>query len=192
MPPYNGSGTFAVYTPGNPVVTNTTISSTVQNNTNNDFATGLSTALTKDGQTTPTANIPMGGFRITSVGAPSATGDALSEGRAIGGTTPAVGTFLTVRSASSVTAITATATPVTLFTPSANSSGLYLVNAYITNAGAANYTAAAWLLFDGTNARLVTISNGALLTITLSGTDVQATQTSGSNQVISYSYIYQG
>lgn len=56
--PYNGSGTFSVYTPGNPVVTGTTISSTVQINTVNDFATGLSTAITKDGQTTTTAAIP--------------------------------------------------------------------------------------------------------------------------------------
>jgi len=56
--PYNGSGTFAVYTPGTPYVTGTVISSTVANNVNSDFATGLSTALTKDGQTTATALIP--------------------------------------------------------------------------------------------------------------------------------------
>lgn len=31
------------------------------------FATGLSTCLTKDGQTTPTANLPMGGFKHTNV-----------------------------------------------------------------------------------------------------------------------------
>lgn len=35
------------------------------------FATGLSTAICKDGQTTPTANLPMGGFRHTGVGAGS-------------------------------------------------------------------------------------------------------------------------
>lgn len=56
--PYNGSGVFTPYTPGNPVTTGTTISSTVQNNTVTDFATGLSTALTKDGQTTATQRIP--------------------------------------------------------------------------------------------------------------------------------------
>lgn len=32
------------------------------------FATGLSTCVTKDGQTIPTANLPMGGFRHTNVG----------------------------------------------------------------------------------------------------------------------------
>lgn len=38
----------------------------------NDIATGLTTALTKDGQTTPTANLPMGGFIHTNVGNASA------------------------------------------------------------------------------------------------------------------------
>jgi len=56
--PFNGSGTFNVYTPGTPYVTGTTISSTVANNVNSDFATGLSTCITKDGQTTTTAAIP--------------------------------------------------------------------------------------------------------------------------------------
>lgn len=55
---YNGSGTFALYTPGNPVVTGTTIASTWANNTLSDIATGLSTAVTKDGQTTTTARVP--------------------------------------------------------------------------------------------------------------------------------------
>ena len=76
--PYNGSGSFAVYTPGTPYVTGTVISSTVANNVNSDFATGLSTAITKDGQTTITANIPMSNFKLTGLPAGSATGDSLS------------------------------------------------------------------------------------------------------------------
>jgi hypothetical protein len=76
MPPYNGSGGFAVYTPGTPFVTGTTISSTVANNVNSDFATGLTNAITKDGQSTPTANIPLGGFKLTGVGAGTAATDA--------------------------------------------------------------------------------------------------------------------
>jgi len=74
--PYNGSGVFAVYTPGNPVVTGTTISSTVQNNTMSDFATGLSTCITKDGQTTVTADIPMAAHKITGLAAGTASTDA--------------------------------------------------------------------------------------------------------------------
>ena len=56
--PYNGSGVFAVYTPGTPYVTGSTISSTVANSVNTDFATGLTTAIAKDGQTTTTQAIP--------------------------------------------------------------------------------------------------------------------------------------
>jgi len=55
---YNGSGTFQINTIGQPVVTGTVISSTAFNALTADLATGLSTALTKDGQTTATARIP--------------------------------------------------------------------------------------------------------------------------------------
>jgi hypothetical protein len=69
---YNGSGTFSLAA-GNPVVTGTTISSTWANNTLSDIATGLSTVICKDGQTTVTANLPMATFKHTGVGAASAT-----------------------------------------------------------------------------------------------------------------------
>jgi hypothetical protein len=54
---YNGSGTFQINTTGQPVVTGTVISSTAFNALTADLATGLSTAITKDGQTTTTARI---------------------------------------------------------------------------------------------------------------------------------------
>lgn len=75
---FNGSGVFNLYSPGNPVVTGTTISSTWANNTLSDIATGLSTAITKDGQTTITANIPFNGNKITGLGAGTARTDAAS------------------------------------------------------------------------------------------------------------------
>jgi hypothetical protein len=55
---YNGSGTFNINTSGQPVVTGTVISSTAFNALTADLATGLSTAITKDGQTAATARIP--------------------------------------------------------------------------------------------------------------------------------------
>ena len=55
---YNGSGTFQINTTGQPVVTGTVISSSAFNALTADLATGLSTAITKDGQTTTTARIP--------------------------------------------------------------------------------------------------------------------------------------
>jgi len=54
---YNGSGTFQINSAGQPVVTGTVISSTAFNALTADLATGLSTAITKDGQTTTTARI---------------------------------------------------------------------------------------------------------------------------------------
>jgi len=66
--PYNGAGVFSTYTPGNPVVAGTVISSTWANNTLNDIANnGLSNAITKDGQTTATAGI---GFYAGTVSLP--------------------------------------------------------------------------------------------------------------------------
>ena len=55
---YNGSGVFVINTAGQPVVTGTVISSTAFNALTADLGTGLSTAITKDGQTATTARIP--------------------------------------------------------------------------------------------------------------------------------------
>lgn len=73
---YNGSGTFQINTAGQPVVSGTTISSTAFNTLTADLASGLSTAITKDGQTTLTANIPWSGYRLTGLGAATAGTDA--------------------------------------------------------------------------------------------------------------------
>ena len=70
---FNGSGTFVINTAGQPVVPNTVISATAFNALTADLANGLSTCITKDGQTTPTANIPMGNNKITGL-APGPSG----------------------------------------------------------------------------------------------------------------------
>ena len=75
---FNGTGTFLINTSGQPVVTGTTITSTAFNALTADLATGLSTAITKDGQTVVTGNIPLNGFKLTNVGAPTVAGDALT------------------------------------------------------------------------------------------------------------------
>ncbi len=74
---YNGTGTFDVFTPGNPVVTGTPIDSSVHNNTMSDFAVGLTNAMTRDGQSPATSNIPLGGFKLTGLGAATTAGDAV-------------------------------------------------------------------------------------------------------------------
>ena len=74
---YNGSGTFQINTSGQPVVAGTVISSTAFNSLTSDLANGLTTAITKDGQTTVTANIPLAGFKITGLGAATVGTDAV-------------------------------------------------------------------------------------------------------------------
>jgi len=54
---YNGSGTFNINSAGQPVVAGTVISATAFNALTADLGVGLSTAITKDGQTTTTARI---------------------------------------------------------------------------------------------------------------------------------------
>jgi len=54
---YNGSGTFNINTTGQPVVAGTVITASAFNALTTDLATGLTTAITKDGQTTTTARI---------------------------------------------------------------------------------------------------------------------------------------
>lgn len=46
----------------------------------NDAAQGFDNCVTRDGQSPATANIPLGGFKLTGLGAPTLAGDALSYG----------------------------------------------------------------------------------------------------------------
>lgn len=71
------SGTFSINTSGQPVVTGTTISSSVFNALTADLATGLTTCVLKDGSQTITANIPMATFKFTGLGAGTANGEAM-------------------------------------------------------------------------------------------------------------------
>jgi hypothetical protein len=108
---YNGSGTFNINSAGQPVVTGTTITSTAFNLLTADLATGLSTAMTKDGQSTPTANIPMGTFKLTGLGAGTAATDAAQYGQLqAGATTIAVVTGTDTLTGTLTPAITAYAT----------------------------------------------------------------------------------
>src|SRR3954469_24131198 len=76
--PLNGSGSYsAPASTWNPAVTNTTINSTDWTALLADLTTALSTAMYKDGQATPTANIPMGGFKLTGLAAGNASGNSL-------------------------------------------------------------------------------------------------------------------
>jgi len=74
--PFNGSGTYTLPA-GNPVVTGTTISSTTTNNTNSDIATALTNCVTRDGQSTPSADLPMNSHKLTGLSAGTSNGDSV-------------------------------------------------------------------------------------------------------------------
>jgi hypothetical protein len=74
---FNGNGVFLINTAGQPVVPNTVISATTFNLLTADLANGLTNAITKDGQSTVTANIPMSNFKITGLGAGTSPNDAV-------------------------------------------------------------------------------------------------------------------
>jgi hypothetical protein len=98
----NGSGTY-ILPAGNPVITGSVISSTWANNTLNDIATALSGSIATDGQTSPVANLTMGGFSHTNVGNASLRTQYASAGQVQDGT------FQYLTSVSGADTITATA-----------------------------------------------------------------------------------
>lgn len=66
--PYNGSGTYtAPANSWNPAVGGTTVDSADWNSTQSDYETAFSSVITRDGQSNPTANLPMAGFKHTGV-----------------------------------------------------------------------------------------------------------------------------
>jgi hypothetical protein len=71
--PRNGSGTY-VLPAGNPVVPGTVIQTAWANPTMSDIAAALTASISADGQTSPVANLPMGGFKHTGA-APAAAVD---------------------------------------------------------------------------------------------------------------------
>ena len=93
---FNGSGTYNLPA-GNPVVTSTTISSSTTNTTNSDIATALTNCITRDGQSTPSANLPMNAKKLTGLAAGTSAGDSVRyeqvvlTGAALG--TPTSGTL---------------------------------------------------------------------------------------------------
>lgn len=89
--PFNGSGTFNVFTPGNPISNGQTSDAVLFNNTISDLASGLSNTLTKDGQNPATADISLGNHKATNVSNATLRTDAVNAGQVQDGSP----TFLT-------------------------------------------------------------------------------------------------
>lgn len=181
---FNGSGTFVINSAGQPVVTGTVISSTAFNALTADLATGLTTTLTKDGQTTPTANIPMGTFKFTGLGVGSAATDSAN----ISQVQSSFGSFLTVAGTDTITAtvspsLTAYAVgQMFAFVAANTNTGAVTIN--ISSLGAkaitkngntaltagdltANYLFV--IVYDGTQFQVVGVSSTTFTNLTISG-----------------------
>jgi hypothetical protein len=89
---YNGSGVFVVNSSGQPVVASTLITAATFNAFTADAATGLSTAILKDGTQTVTADIPFNNKKLTGVAPGTLRTDAASIATIQDGTGVYVGT----------------------------------------------------------------------------------------------------
>lgn len=74
---YNGTGTFVPLSPEYPAVSGAVIYADDWNAIIEDFAAGLTLAMTLDGQSTPSANLPMGNFHFTGLSVGVAPGDSV-------------------------------------------------------------------------------------------------------------------
>ena len=108
---YDGSGNFT--TTFSDFQFDSVISETEVNTNFADIEVGLSTAITKDGQTTVTANIPMASFKFTGLGAGSAATDSATLGQiqaqayVWGGTASGTADALTLTATPAITAYAA-------------------------------------------------------------------------------------
>ena len=189
---FNGSGTFVINSAGQPVVTGTVISSTAFNALTADLATGLSTTITKNGQSTPTANLPMGGFKLTGL----VDGTAATDSATVSQIQSAYGTFLT---ASGTNTITATVSPsltayavgqIFAFVAAATNTGATTIN--ISSLGAKSITrlgataliagdliinSVAFIVYDGTQFQLLNPNTFTNITFTGNATFAAYTET---------------
>lgn len=123
----DGSGSYSLAA-GNPVITGTLISSTTFNTTMSDVATAMTQSIAKDGQTTPSANLPMGGNKHTGVADGTASNQYASVNQAQNGSLISVGSVANV----GATAYTGSVSPaiasytdgmMVTWTPNATSTG---------------------------------------------------------------------
>lgn len=146
----DGSGTYNLPA-GQPVSTGTTISSTVHNTLASDVAAALTQSLSKDGQTTPTANLPMGGFKFTGVADGSASNQFATVGQLQSAAVSLAG------SVSGTDTITANLNPAIL----SYTSGLF-VSLIVANT---NATTTPTLALNGLSAKTIVRSGGQALAI---------------------------
>jgi len=80
--PFNGSGIFnRVYNWVTDKANSVLVTASRMDGEDDGFATGLSNCMTRDGQSPPTANIPMGGFKLTGLADGTVATDSMAYGQ---------------------------------------------------------------------------------------------------------------
>ena len=110
------------------------------------------------------------------VGTTSASGTSTNTAKVVGGL------FFTA----SGTASAANATATTIFTCPALPNGVYIVNAQLANNDPAAYMAVSLISVGNATLRATSLAVGTNMIITVSGQNIQATQTSGASQTVTW------
>ena len=169
MSGFNGSGTFVISAVGLPYAAGTVINQTVANQLNTDLAAGLSACITKDGQTTVTADIPMNSHKLTGLGGATASTDAVNMSQLQSGAS------LLLSGVSGTDTITGSLTPAL---------GAYVAGGTYRFVSVGANTGAVVLSINGLGNKAITkngttalaagdIISGALVTVTYDGTQFQ-------------------
>ena len=170
---YNGSGVFQINSAGQPVITGTTITSTAFNALTTDLATGLTTAITKDGQTATTARIPFAlgvSSTLTTDATSSTTGSIITAGGISSQKALFIGTTATITNGIVGTATNnnASAGIIGEYTTAAPA-GVGMTTAVAANVASISLTAGDWDVFSnysysGTSTVLVTLASMSITT----------------------------
>lgn len=177
MAGYNGSGAFSFsYSWQNDAANAIPITASRMDTQFQDAVGGFDLCVTRDGQGSPSADIPWNSHKITGLALATTSGDALSYGQAAtvsaltvtGDTTS--GRVFSISGTTSLISATAT----TIYTLPLVSNGTWLITCGLTVSDA-TYSGAAITQQDSGSTSLVQLINGGGMTLTHSGRAIQAT-----------------
>lgn len=165
----NGSGVYTLPV-GNPVVSGTPIASSWANTTLTDIGNELTNSIDKSGRTTPLADLPLGGFKLTGMGSGSISGDSVPYQQVLNQDHSAIAAAATVDLAgATATDIEVTGTGATI--TSFGTGALAGVAKWLTFSGATNtLTNSATLICQGGTNLVMTA--GDVCKVTSQGTNV--------------------
>ena len=189
-----------VYTlPGPALVTGEVVSATENNQFRNDVAGAFNITMLRNGTSTATANLPMGGYKLTGLGVATTSGDALSYGQAA-----TVSTLTATGAATLNGGITVDSTAFTVADTTGNTSiaGTLAVTGVTTltanpvlNGGTANgvaylngskvLTTGSGFVFDGTNVGIGTSSPVSKLSV-LGNLELRGNQNGTATAVVGF------